>query len=716
MTKADPRRLECDLIMKGGVTSGLVYPGTIARIARDYRICSIGGTSAGALAAAGAAAMEHGIRTGAHSLDQALALMAALPVEASQKTDSGASLLEALFAADGSFQGPFDFIKQMLGPRRPRGLTMLAAIWRAAPRFLPAFLLATIAACLAGPVLLGLVLVGPLGVAPWLALSLAVLLAAVLPVLALWHGLATAGAELAARWHAQGWGLASGMATPMDAMDGKPLPGLTAWMHGTFQRLAGRPDTAPVTFGDLWAAGQPEGATGRAIDLALVATDLNRMQSVQFPYLPGNQRLFFDTREWATLFPDAILSSLEATTWQPATTDRPDQFRKIFGYGVDDVAAAARNGGDADRFAHLRLLPKGRDLPILVAARASMAFPGLFTPLPLWLLRWVGSGQQRQPVLSRVLLSDGGITSNFPIHLFDAPVPSRPTFAINLVYPDDEITGEPRIDAMLAADGIDRDTAAPRVVVQLRGGGDGGETLSPDLRNTLFMPASNAGMVQLYKAPPHGSPLARVGGFLSRVVEAARTWGDVSLYGQPGMRDRIIHVRLTDSEGGFNLGMDPATIRRLAAKGDAAGDVLARRFDPDHPEDPLNPGLKLRLNWHNHRFVRLRVYVAAQEMIAHRLTAGWSRVNDPQRPQSVPALDRLLREARGTMPPGGTGTPIGYSLTLTRLQRDHMQSLLTGTMALKPGQEGASALPGTPKPSSLMRLRPTGADPRESQP
>jgi len=38
--------------MKGGITSGLVYPRAMARVARDYRIRSIGGTSIGAIAAA----------------------------------------------------------------------------------------------------------------------------------------------------------------------------------------------------------------------------------------------------------------------------------------------------------------------------------------------------------------------------------------------------------------------------------------------------------------------------------------------------------------------------------------------------------------------------------------------------------------------------------------------------------------------------------------
>lgn len=51
------------------------------------------------------------------------------------------------------------------------------------------------------------------------------------------------------------------------------------------------------------------------------------------------------------------------------------------GYTAEEVRAAAVPLGDLDQ--HLRLLPNGKDLPINVGARASMAFPRLFTPLPL---------------------------------------------------------------------------------------------------------------------------------------------------------------------------------------------------------------------------------------------------------------------------------------------------------------------------------------------
>ena len=59
---AQPKRL-CDLVMKGGVTSGVVYPLAVCELARLYSFRNIGGTSAGAIAAAAAAAAEYARRT-----------------------------------------------------------------------------------------------------------------------------------------------------------------------------------------------------------------------------------------------------------------------------------------------------------------------------------------------------------------------------------------------------------------------------------------------------------------------------------------------------------------------------------------------------------------------------------------------------------------------------------------------------------------------------
>ena len=50
----------CDVVMKGGITSGVVYPPAIVELSREYQFKNIGGTSAGAIAAAATAAAEYG--------------------------------------------------------------------------------------------------------------------------------------------------------------------------------------------------------------------------------------------------------------------------------------------------------------------------------------------------------------------------------------------------------------------------------------------------------------------------------------------------------------------------------------------------------------------------------------------------------------------------------------------------------------------------------
>ncbi len=44
----DLGRTFCDVVMKGGITSGVVYPTAIAGLAQRYRLRNIGGASAGA--------------------------------------------------------------------------------------------------------------------------------------------------------------------------------------------------------------------------------------------------------------------------------------------------------------------------------------------------------------------------------------------------------------------------------------------------------------------------------------------------------------------------------------------------------------------------------------------------------------------------------------------------------------------------------------------
>src|SRR6476660_3221516 len=53
----------CDLVMKGGITSDIVYPNAVLALAKSFRFKSVGGTSAAAIAAALTAAAAPGDRT-----------------------------------------------------------------------------------------------------------------------------------------------------------------------------------------------------------------------------------------------------------------------------------------------------------------------------------------------------------------------------------------------------------------------------------------------------------------------------------------------------------------------------------------------------------------------------------------------------------------------------------------------------------------------------
>lgn len=61
----------CDLVMRGGITSGVVYPKAIAKLSQHYHFQSIEGTPAGVIAAAVTAATEYSDCMGISQLNKA---------------------------------------------------------------------------------------------------------------------------------------------------------------------------------------------------------------------------------------------------------------------------------------------------------------------------------------------------------------------------------------------------------------------------------------------------------------------------------------------------------------------------------------------------------------------------------------------------------------------------------------------------------------------
>jgi hypothetical protein len=93
MPEIAPMKLQCDLVMRGGIASGLVYPRAIAKLAETHDFRSIGGTSVGAIAAAGTAAAAWGTKVGQ---DHFQTRLKHLPEELSEIRD-GKTVLERLF-------------------------------------------------------------------------------------------------------------------------------------------------------------------------------------------------------------------------------------------------------------------------------------------------------------------------------------------------------------------------------------------------------------------------------------------------------------------------------------------------------------------------------------------------------------------------------------------------------------------------------------------
>jgi hypothetical protein len=338
---------------------------------------------------------------------------------------------------------------------------------------------------------------------------------------------------------ANGYGLCSGMGGDS---------ALTPWLYATLQTLASKAHDEPLTFGDLWnnpaAAGTRPGDPLREthlrnIDLRLMTTALSPGRPYSFP-LEVND-FHFDAGEWRALFPAEVIDHLLARAGAPVA-----------------------EGPLAGKY---RLCAM-EELPIIVPVRMSLAFPLLLSAVPLHRVR--RDPDRERPgewleVAEKVWFSDGGICSNFPVHFFDAALPSRPTFGIDLT--DGRFVRE-----------------NPR-----------------DPEDFVWMPAHNGSgaTTQVVDVDRRGKP--SVVGFLASIIRTMQDWSDATQLGAPGFRDRVVHVRLTADEGGLNLRMHPELISRVAARGAEAGRVLLAHYAH------LDPPVGTVTGWRNHRWVRYRV-------------------------------------------------------------------------------------------------------------
>ncbi|MGH9324984.1 MAG: patatin-like phospholipase family protein [Vicinamibacteria bacterium] len=386
MSESDYRRAErnCDIVMKGGITSGIVYPAAVCRLAREYRFRSIGGTSAGAIAAAATAAAEYGRVTGKGS---SFSELERLPELLSAEVAPGAgSRLFRLFEPQPETRRLHGTLTA--GIRGERGIgKLLSAAFRNYWAFgllgaLPGLLLAVLFHLVVAPFPSALAVL--LAWFPW------VFLAAVGASMGVARAILR---DLRERVPANFYGLASGMGGS---------EALTPWLYGLLQSLAGKPNGEPLTFGDLWGADPAR----KQIDLQMMTTCITQERPYRLPFAENEEKLFYFRRaDFERLFPAEV---------------------------VEWMIARARTGSDSRVSEELLPLPLGRDLPVIVAARMSLSFPFLISAVPLQAIDFTRGASHPTP--EPCWFSDGGIASNFPVHFFDAPLPGWPTFAINLRY------------------------------------------------------------------------------------------------------------------------------------------------------------------------------------------------------------------------------------------------------------------------------------------
>jgi len=604
--------LACDVVMKGGITSGVVYPHALCELARVYRLRNVGGTSAGAIAAAAAAAAEYGRSTGG------FAKLAALP----DWIGADENLFD-LFQPQPATEPYFRVFTAGLGRK---GIGRWLRSFRAALRSFPVAALLGLVPGVTFAVLAILLGTG----------LLAVTVSAVGIVLAL-LGLGLAlGVRVVLGLPSALAGNLFGLCTGLPSARGEAL---TPWLADLIDDLAGKQDGSPLTFGELRAHG---------IELAMTTTNLTQRRPRRLPW--RHREFFFDPDELGRLFPARIVAWLEAHPPPAEGTTRERERRRRLLEALEP----------------LRPFPAPDDLPVVVAARMSLSFPFLISAVPLRALdrtrretrRAVEAVEQgetppRPPVAETNWFSDGGITSNFPVHFFDAPLPTRPTFAIDL-------------------DGFHPDH--PR---------------RPDEAANIYLPNGNVGgLFDTWHRLDRRSGWASVVGFAGAIVRTMQNHADAGLTHQPGYRDRIVHVHAAPEEGGMNLTMPPEVIEALTRRGQAAGRKLVERFAE-------TPGEAPGLSWDNHRWVRYRSTLAAVVELLEELGQAWDA------PASGERSYRELAERSNDIGPNG------YRFS-SAAQRE-LAVLLTELLAeigRTAGESEADVGDGAPRPAPVARVVP----------
>ena len=566
---------KCDLIMKGGITSGVVYPPAIAELAKDHRFYSIGGASAGALAAAATAAAEFGRQSGSHPA--AFDVMDGINREISGTTGK-TTVLQNLIQPQDSTRRYFDLLwalkkasSDSSAPHdRPSPLTRARRATTAMRLFLWGLIThgvpKTVSALL-GVSLLIIAALGAVFVPNSLATGIVVGIVACMGLF-LWAvgSLVNLYGSFQATFVDNHFGLCNGT-TPNNV-------GITDWLHAKIQLLAfgSTPPDRPLTYGDLHTCG---------IELVTMTTNASQGESLAFPFADEDAWAFDPADALALLPRDVAEYMIECG--EKTRDGWKDRLNR------DELPpSAAHSPGETSGIDPKALLPlpPAWDLPVLLGARFSYPIPPILSAFPLYRRirdrRAGGASAESEDHYCKVWLTDGGICSNLPVHLFDAALPSRPTYAINLSTTGFEVNR-----------GEDEMTDAHRRVHRPL---DGGVELD----------------LQVHE-------ITSVSGFMKRLLDSARNWSDNSTQGEIGVRDRICTIELGPHEGGLNLDMTSETIRGLEPRGRAAGENLAWMVTGRQPALDPRRGSDADTQWLQHRWIRMLATIEGSAKFIEKL-------------------------------------------------------------------------------------------------
>lgn len=528
---ANPTR-ECNLVMKGGITSGIVYPPAVLELAPRYRFRQIGGASAGAIAAAITAAAEYG------RADGGFLRLARVNDHLSQPAS-----VRALFQPGASTRPMFEVLLALMS-RPPAagargaggaraGAAWLARAWRAVTT--PVRVAWAYAASDALVVLPVVALAAGWGLRHGPERALALALAAF--ALCMLARLAWILVRVVPR---HDFGLCRGT-----SREGAAPAALTNWLADELDRIAGLdPAKGPLTIAHLQR---------RDIDLRMMTTNVSVAEPFALPF--EHRDLLFNVDDMARLFPARIVTHL-----------------------VNRSYRGPRSGAEGLNRKGYYFLPLPGDLPAVFCARLSLSFPVLISAVPLYRVRLAlrdnlpAAGADFDPAewLERHWFSDGGISSNFPVHFFGRWMPRRPTFGIDLAeMPDDAFAagGAPPAPELGGPD--------VNATMRLRPEYVGGDPAAPAAAEAVVLLKPNRVL------HPEWAPIEGLFGFLGGIWETSHSFRDNMLMQLPGFRERVVRIRFASGEGGLNLSMSETAVARIREKGRRAGRLLRDDFDFD---------------------------------------------------------------------------------------------------------------------------------------